>query len=228
MSNSVELYSFAACPFAQRTRMVLAEKSIDHERHEIDLYNRPENWKEISPTGKVPLLRHRGATIYESTIINQYLDESFPERPLMPDTALGRAQARIWMDHCDHRFLGTMHNLMRLRDDAEKLPDASDKATAVLKELETRGMENRGDGPYWLGSQPTLVDFQYLPFFERMPVYEALCDFVWPAECMQLKDWFAAMCELDSVSATLRPVDAHIEQQQRLNERIAAARRGAA
>jgi glutathione S-transferase len=98
----------------------------------------------------------------------------------------------------------------------------------VLKELETRGMENRGDGPYWLGSQPTLVDFQYLPFFERMPVYEALCDFVWPAECMQLKDWFAAMCELDSVSATLRPVDAHIEQQQRLNERIAAARRGAA
>lgn len=224
----LELYSFASCPFAQRTRMVLAEKAIDHERHEVDLYNRPDNWREISPTGKVPLLRHEGATIYESTIINQYLDERFPDTPLMPTTPLARAHARIWMDHCDHRFLVAMHGLMRERDNAERLPEAKDKAIAALRELETRGLADSGEGPYWLGDQPSLVDFQYLPFFERMPVYQALCDFEWPADCTRLRTWFAAMCERDSVRHTLRPAEAHIEQQQKLNERIAAMRRGAA
>ena len=121
--SAVELYSYAACPFAQRTRMVLAEKAIDHELLEVDLANRPDNWNEISPTGTVPLLRHDGATIYESTIINQYLDDTIVDLPLMPATALGRAQARIWMDHCYHRFLVTIHNLMRQRDNAEKLTD---------------------------------------------------------------------------------------------------------
>ena len=71
--------------------MVLAEKAIEYQHHEIDLYDRPDNWREISPTGKVPLLRHDGQTIYESAIINQYLDESFPDRPLMPASPAGRA-----------------------------------------------------------------------------------------------------------------------------------------
>ena len=226
--SAVELYSYAACPFAQRTRMVLAEKAIDHELHEVDLANRPDNWNEISPTGKVPLLRHDGATIYESTIINQYLDETFVDLPLMPATALGRAQARIWMDHCDHRFLVTMHNLMRQRDNAEKLPEAAEKAREALRELETRGLADSGEGPYWLGAEPTLVDFQYLPFFERMPVYEALCDFEWPEDCQRLKRWFDAMCERDSVRPTLRPPEDLVDNQRRLNERMAAMRRGAA
>ena len=54
--SEVELYSVQACPFAQRTRMVLAEKAIEFEMHEINLSNRPANWTDISPTGKVPVL----------------------------------------------------------------------------------------------------------------------------------------------------------------------------
>jgi glutathione S-transferase len=222
-----ELYSYAACPFAQRTRMVLAEKDIDFELHEVDLANRPANWREISPTGKVPLLRHEGETIYESTIINQYLDEAFPGHPLMPATPLGRARARIWMDHCDQRFLPAMHALMRHRDDPDQLPAAMDKASDALRELEHRGLDRSGDGPYWFGSEPSLIDFQYLPFFERFPVYEALCGLGWPAECIRLRRWFDAMCARDSVRPTLRPAAAHIENQRRLNERFAAMRQSA-
>lgn len=226
--SAVELYSFAACPFAQRTRMVLAEKAIDYELHEVDLYDRPDNWREISPTGKVPLLRHDSATIYESTIINQYLDETFTAHPLMPATPLGRAQARIWMDHCDHRFLTAMHNLMRQRDDGDKRPAALDKAVAALRELETRGLAESGDGPYWFGEHPTLVDFQYVPFFERFPVYQELCGLEWPADCGRLRRWFDAMRARDSVRPTLRTAAEHLDQQRRLNERIAAMRQSAA
>ena len=226
--STVELYSFAACPFAQRTRIVLAEKGIDFELHEVDLYNRPDNWREISPTGKVPLLRHEGTTLYESTIINEYLDEAFPEPALMPATPIGRALARIWMDHCDHRWLPVMHAVMRTRDDEGKRDQAREKGVESLHELETRGLAEQGNGPFWFGAQPSLVDFQYLPFVERFPVYEQLCGFTWPDECQRLRAWFDAMCALDSVRATLRPAEFHIEQQQRLNERIAASRKSAA
>lgn len=223
--SAVELYSYAACPFAQRTRMVLAEKAIDYKLHEVDLANPPAGWRDISPTGKVPLLRHAGTAIYESGIINQYLDEAFPGTPLMPATPVGRAQARIWMDYCDRRFLITMHNVMQQRDNPEKLPEAIDAAVDRMRELESHGLADSGDGPYWFGTRPSLVDFHYLPFFERLPVYEALCDFRWPADCEGLRVWFDAMCIRDSVRPTLRATGELIEDQQRLNERIAAARR---
>lgn len=225
---TVDLYSYAACPFAQRTRMVLAEKAIDYDLHEVDLANPPPNWREISPTGKVPLLRHGGETIYESGIINQYLDESFPTSPLMPATSVGRAHARIWMDYCDRSFLVTMHNVMRQRDNLDELPGAIDKAIDALRELESRGLAKSGDGPYWFGDRPTLVDFHYLPFFERFPVYEDLCDFQWPADCEGLKVWFDAMCERDSVRPTLRTRAELVENQRRLNARLAASRRASA
>jgi glutathione S-transferase len=80
--SQIRLYSYDACPFARRTRMVLAEKSIDFTLEAIDVHNKPEGWSEISPSGKVPLLRHRNTSIYESSIINQYLDELFPDPPL--------------------------------------------------------------------------------------------------------------------------------------------------
>ena len=225
--SKVELYSFEACPFAQRTRMVLAEKAIAFELHEIDLADRPANWLEISPTGKVPVLRHEGVTIYESAIINQYLDESFDGPALMPATPAGRAQARIWMDYCDHQLLPAMHQLMWQRDDDTRIEANRKKARDSLVELETRGLSNNSGGPYWFGTEPSLVDFQYLPFFERLPVYQELAGLEWPAECEGLEHWLAAMKTRDSVRETLRPVDFHIEQQRLMLERIAARRSAA-
>ena len=92
--SKVELFSYEACPYAQRTRMVLIEKGIEFELTEIDLYERPAWFREVSPYGKVPVLRHDGRVVYESAIINQYLDEVFPEPPLMPADPYGRAQVQ--------------------------------------------------------------------------------------------------------------------------------------
>lgn len=221
MAN-IELYSYAACPFAQRSRMVLAEKNIDFELHEIDVYNKPEGWEKISPYGKVPLLRHNGGTIYESTIINEYIDEEFPQPPLMPDSALDRATARIWIDYCENRFLPAVHKLMRYKSDAEKLTEQIIKVREVLEYIEFEGLRKVSNGPFWFGASPTLVDFQYLPFFERFGVYEKLAGFEWPEHCTRLKRWLQAMSKRDSVKPTLRPLEYHLEQQRRLAERIAA------
>jgi glutathione S-transferase len=226
--SQVELYSYDACPFAQRTRMVLNEKGIDYQLHEVDVYDKPAGWEQISPYGKVPLLRHAGGTVYESAIINEYLDEAFPEPPLMPAGPLARAQARIWIDYCESRFLPATHALMRERDDPQRQASNLDKVHEVLRFMEHEGMAKLGQGPYWFDDRPTLVDFQYLPFFERFAVYEAMAGFRWPADCPRLRHWFDTMSARPAVAATLRPVEFHLEQQRRLAERIAQRRAASA
>lgn len=226
--SALELYSYDACPFAQRTRMVLGEKGIEFDLHEVDVHNKPPRWKEISPYGKVPVLLHDGQSIYESAIINQYLDEAFPQPALMPATAAGRAQARIWMDYCESRFLPAAHKVLWERDQPEKHAANLTAIYEVLRFMEQEGLAKLSDGPYWFGDRPTLVDFQFLPFFERFSVYEALAGLKWPADCPRLRRWFDAMCERPSVSATLRPVESHIEQHHRLAAAIAKRRAASA
>jgi glutathione S-transferase len=219
----LELFSFEACPYAQRTRMVLIEKALEFELTEIDLYNRPAWFNEISPYGRVPCLRHDGRVVYESTIINHYLDEAFPQPPLMPGDPYARAQARIWMDYCETRFLPAAHRLMAERDDAKRLADNRARLDEVLRFMENEGLRKLGTGPFWMGATPTLVDFQYLPFFERFPVYEELAGARWPDDCSRLRLWFETMAERPSFLQTRHTLDFHLEQQRRLAERRAAS-----
>lgn len=224
----VELFSFAACPYAQRARMVLIEKGIEHEVVEVDLYDRPAWFREVSPYGKVPVLRHDGRVVYESAVINQYLDESFPVPALMPPDPWGRAQARIWMDYCDTRYIAATHRLMADRDDPAKLATARDKLAEVMRFMEHEGLRRSGDGPFWLGPEPTLVDFQFLPFFERFAVYEELAGAQWPDDCTRLKAWFRACAARPAYLQTRHTLDFHLEQQRRLMALRPAATRAAA
>src|SRR5690606_28129382 len=115
-------------------------------------------FREVSPYGKVPCLRHDGETIYESAIINQYLDEAFPEPPLMPPDPVGRAKARIWMDYCETRFLPSTHRLMSDREDESKRQANRAALAEVLRFIEHEGLRRLGGGPYFFGEHFTLVD----------------------------------------------------------------------
>jgi glutathione S-transferase len=220
----VQLYSFEGCPFAQRTRMALLEKGVPFELHEIDLFDRPAWFAGISPYGKVPVLVHGATTVYESTIINQYLDEAFPNPPLMPDTPAGRAEARIWMDYCETRFLTATQKLMSEADDPAKRAANDARLTEVLRFIEHEGLAKLGADPYFLGARVSLVDLQFSPFFERFGTYERLAGATWPADCTRLRAWFAAMQSRPSYQATAHDVDYHIEARRQMRERIAAAR----
>src|SRR5215211_94802 len=68
-----------------RTRMVLHEKGIDFEVHEVDLSNKSEEFLSVSPYGKVPVLSVNGTSLYESNIVNEYLDEVYDSPKLMPE-----------------------------------------------------------------------------------------------------------------------------------------------
>src|SRR5690625_6017416 len=77
------LYSGTTCPFSQRCRFVLHEKGMDFEIRDIDLYNKPEDIYVMNPYGEVPILEERDLILYESNIINEYIDERFPHPQLI-------------------------------------------------------------------------------------------------------------------------------------------------
>lgn len=214
--SELVLYSYESCPFAQRTRMVLAEKRIEFRLEEIDVHNKPADWAAISPSGKVPLLRHEGVPIYESSIINQYLDELCPDPPLLPRAPIGRAQARIWMDYCDSGMRPAAAKILWSSETPEARAKAFEGLDDALYFLEREGLEKLSGGPYFFGEQVTLTDFQFLPFFERLPLYGELTGYHWPDDTPRLHRWFEAMCARESVAPTLRPLDYHREQHQRM------------
>src|SRR5512140_466005 len=74
------LYSGTTCPFSHRCRFVLFEKGMDFEIRDVDLYNKPEDINVMNPYGQVPILVERDLILYESNIINEYIDERFPHR----------------------------------------------------------------------------------------------------------------------------------------------------
>jgi glutathione S-transferase len=188
----IEIISSSSCPFAQRTRMALMEKGIDFELTEISLDAKPDWFLEISPYGKVPVIRHNGTVIYESAVINEYLEEVFPDHPLLPADPVRRAQARIWIDFANVRFTPHVYKLM-LTQDAEGQEFQKRKLTEALHAMEFDGLRQLSDGPFWLGTDLSLVDLTFLPHLQRFVALKHYRDFDVPEDHTRLRAWMTLM-----------------------------------
>ena len=216
--KEVELFSFEACPYAQRTRMMMIEKDIEFSLTEIDLSNKPDWWKKLSPHGKVPLLRHNGGIVYESRIINEYIEEVFPQPPLLPRDAMGRATARIWIDYCDTYLTPALHQLMANKNsEEERILNRKNLGEKFLF-LEFEGIRKMGDGPLMMGADISMIDLQYIPFMERFPCYEELWGARLPEECTSLRRWMDAMSDRESYNCTMNTLEFHMERYKRWGE----------
>ena len=188
----MKLYSTYYCPYALRTRVVLAEKKIEHEHIEIDLKNKPADFGTISPYGKVPVLVDGDARIYESAIINEYLDEKYPEPSLMPPTPEGRAYVRIWIDFANTRL---MPSGARARSASEE------KRTEAMQEFlgNLQTMEKEIAGKLFLaGDQYTLADAAFAPVFAALRKEESFDWDVFP----NLDAWFERISARPSYAQT--------------------------
>ena len=77
---------------------MLFEKGMDFEIRDVDLYNKPEDIKTLmNPYGQVLILVERDLILYESNIINEYIDERFPHPQLMPGDPVDRARVRLFL-----------------------------------------------------------------------------------------------------------------------------------
>lgn len=117
----LELYTHPMSPCAQKVRIVLAEKGLAWTKHHVSLPDkenlRPEYLK-LNPLGVVPTLVHDGRPVIESSIICEYLEDTFPEPCLRPQSTYDRARMRFWMKHVDnklHPSCGTLQWPMVMR-----------------------------------------------------------------------------------------------------------------
>jgi glutathione S-transferase len=210
--TTVQIYSATACPFAHRTRLVLLEKKVKFELTEIDLQNKPEWFSQISRYGKVPAIKHSNNEVYESAIINEYLDEVFPNPPLLPTDPGTRAIARIWIDYANTRFVTAFGKLLRGKDAAEQ-EQGRQELTEALLYIEREGLDKlAGDGSYWFGDALSLVDLTFYPWFERLPTLEHYRQFTLPKETVRLQKWWQTVRDRPSVQSIENPVSFYLER----------------
>jgi glutathione S-transferase len=94
---ALRLYVLQGCPFGHRAAIALAEKQLPFERVAFERGKRPPELEAVSPRAKSPTLFDGQARVYESLAVLEYLEDKYPQLPLMPPTAEGRAEARMFI-----------------------------------------------------------------------------------------------------------------------------------
>lgn len=162
------LYDYPDCPFCQKVRVVLAEKDLEFEKIFVDLRKQEQkspDFLRLNPYGKVPVLVDEDEVIYESTIINEYLEDEYPIPRLMPEDSGGRARVRLLEDYCDNSFIpATTTLLAQLRKtEAERDMQRVDQAREDLR----RGLyflsDRLGQQEFLVGKEFTLADAAFAP-----------------------------------------------------------------
>jgi len=194
--------------------MALLEKGIDAKLTVIDLDNKPDWFFEISPYAKVPVIRHGETIVFESAVINEYLEEVYPEHPLLPDDPAKRATARTWIDFANVRLVPHFYKCMLAQDsDGQTLHKR--KILEALKFMEFEGLRKISDGPFWLGEDLSLVDLTFYPHLSRFPALEEYRGLEMPNEYRRLKEWLALMKERPAVQQTSFSAEDYIRNWQK-------------
>ncbi|UWQ30009.1 MULTISPECIES: glutathione S-transferase family protein [unclassified Leisingera] len=200
----MKLITAEYCPFSLRCVLALREKRQKFELLTVNLAEKTQFGALLSPYGRVPVLEHNGNSIYESSVINEYLEEVFPEPALLPGDPYNRAAARFWIDFCNTRFMPAYFNLLK------SVPGKTrDALRAELLEhlafIEDQGLSQRAaDQPFWLSGRAGLVDFSFYPFFERFADVEVFRNVEIPHRLENLQKWLKTMRGLPSVQSIMR------------------------
>ena len=198
MSQPLTLVSFDLCPYVQRAAIVLGEKGVPFERVNIDLANKPDWFKAISPLGKVPLLKVGDDVLFESTVIAEYLDETLPG-PLHPADPLVKARHRAWMEF-GSSILGDVWVLETTTDQA-----AFDAKIKVIREKFARLEAELGEGPFFAGANFSLVDAVFAPIFRIFDGLDTVRDLGIFEGLPKVSAWRKALATRPSVVGAVVP-----------------------
>ncbi len=195
----IELVSFKLCPFVQRSIITLLYKQVDYKTTYIDINNPPHWFVDISPFSKVPLLRIDGEhVLFESAVINEYLDDITPNR-MQPEDPLLRALNRAWIE-VGSACLVDLFKLLSTKDEKKfklKQDEMIDRLDQVEEVLE--------DKPFFNGPSLSLVDMAYAPLFMRLAILGRTSPLYNNAELPNVDAWSKALLALPAVQSSVVP-----------------------
>jgi len=200
---AITLYHDVPSSNSDRVKIALAEKGLAWDGVTVSLakkdQKRPEHLKR-NPYGKIPVIDDDGKILFESCIINEYLDEKYPNPPLMAKDPFLRGRGRILVDYALnylHEPYWTLRGEM-LKKEPERHAAVMDEKRRTLRKLLEYLEEALGDKPYFLGDF-SLTDIAVIPRFLRMEAYGAMPTPTLP----KLNQWLERMKERPSVKAIL-------------------------
>ena len=164
------LYSGTTCPFSQRCRIVLYEKGMDFQIHDVDLFNKPEDLAVMNPYNRTPVLVERDLILYESNIINEYIDERFPHPQLMPADPVMRARARLFLFNFERELFIHVQQLER-RDHNKDTSKMMDRARMQIRDRLTQLTPIFVKNKFMLGEDFSMLDVAMAPLLWRLDHY---------------------------------------------------------
>ena len=162
----IKLYHFPQSTNSRKVRIALIEKGLEFERVPIDLGKKEQknpDYLKIHPFGQVPALDDEGFIVYDSTVINEYLEDEYPYPPLLPKDSDGRARARLMEDIRDSYFNAACTQIMREGRKPEGERDAKiiDGAKAEIARCFDR-IEKELEGREYLAGDFSLADIAFM------------------------------------------------------------------
>lgn len=194
--SKLELISFKLCPFVQRAVIVLNEKGVDYDITYIDLKNPPEWFKEISPLGQVPVLKVDDEVLFESSVIQEYLDEVTPPS-LHPKESLLKAKNRAWIAFAGDLNMDVFRMIQSKNEEGFQKP-----YQAIIKKLARVETEHSGKD-FFNGSQFALIDSSYAPIMMRLNLVTKHCGIDFLSQAPKLQAWSDKLLSMDCIQKSV-------------------------
>lgn len=196
MNLKPELISFNVCPFVQRSVITLLEKDVAFKLTYIDLNNPPQWFAAMSPLGKVPVLKLDDTVLFESAVINEYLDEvNLPS--MHPDDPLLRAKNRAWIEFGSEMIMN--HYNMTAAKDVETFTHFKDQLVSQFQQLE----QVLGKGRYFNGNDFSLIDAAFAPLLMRIDLLDSQYPVQLYPDDSRVHQWSRAVAKVDSVKISV-------------------------
>jgi len=194
--TELTLISHHLCPYVQRAVISLTEKAVPFKRIDVDLSNKPDWFKAISPLGKTPVLKVGDRAIFESAVILEYLEETQPH-PCHPADPLTRAEHRAWIEF-GSSILNDIWGFYTAPH-AAALEDKARTLSRKFTQLEARLV----GGPYFSGEPFSLVDAAFGPVFRYFDVFDKIGEFGVLYDKPRVLTWRSALATRPSVKTAV-------------------------
>ncbi|MBI4488856.1 MAG: glutathione S-transferase family protein [Deltaproteobacteria bacterium] len=177
----IKLYTFPPSTNSRKVRIVLIEKGLEFERINIDLSKKEQknpDYLKIHPFGQVPALDDEGFIVYDSTIINEYLEDEYPYPHLLPTDSEGRARARLMEDFRDNYFnppfVEIIHEV-RYKPESERDLKLIEHAKGEITKCFDR-IERELEGREYLAGTFSLADIAFMPNIDLLERFKIPVD----------------------------------------------------
>ncbi|OIQ20060.1 MAG: hypothetical protein BM556_06110 [Bacteriovorax sp. MedPE-SWde] len=191
------IISFGLCPFVQRSLITMNHKKVPYKVKYIDLENKPDWFLKISPLGKVPVLQVGDEVLFESAVINEYIDE-VTSGTLHPTDPLQKAFERAYIELSSAVTMNYFQTAISKDED-------SYKANKEALEKNLTSLLDKFKGPYFRGEEFSLVDTSAVPALQRLALSGNLLEELNLSDAInkKLNQWLESTLPLESVQKSV-------------------------